>query len=132
MKVTPAALLFDMDGTLTDARQPITKDVLEILKKTKFAILSAENISSLFARDCIKMNVNFFFDNQIKMPDAFELSENINKMIPISFDDISISSEKILKTLKEQNYSKDNFKIKEIKFDSEIENNLKNLKFINL
>lgn len=34
MKVTPAALLFDMDGTLTDARQPITKDVLEILKKT--------------------------------------------------------------------------------------------------
>ena len=105
--------------------------VLEILKKTKFAILSAENISSLFARDCIKMNVNFFFDNQIKMPDAFELSENINKMIPISFDDISISSEKILKTLKEQNYSKDNFKIKEIKFDSEIENNLKNLKFIN-
>ena len=34
MKVTPAALLFDMDGTLTDARQPITKDVLEVLKKT--------------------------------------------------------------------------------------------------
>tara|TARA_B100000131_G_C17993517_1_gene563540 strand:- start:27 stop:794 length:768 start_codon:yes stop_codon:yes gene_type:complete len=33
MKVKPAALLFDMDGTLTDSRQPITKDVVETLKK---------------------------------------------------------------------------------------------------
>lgn len=111
----------------------INKDkVLEILKKTKFAILSAENISSLFARDCIEMNVNFFYDNQINIPDAFRPNENINKMIPISFDDIPISSEKILKTLKEQNYSKDNFKINDIKFDDEIKDNLKKLKFINL
>jgi phosphomannomutase len=27
MKINPAALLFDMDGTLTDARQPMTPDV---------------------------------------------------------------------------------------------------------
>ena len=33
-------------------------------------------------------------------------------MIPISLDDITITSEKILKTLEEQNYSKDDFKIK--------------------
>jgi phosphomannomutase len=32
MKITPLALLFDMDGTLTDARQPITDDVLDALK----------------------------------------------------------------------------------------------------
>lgn len=34
MKTKPSALLFDMDGTLTDPRQPITEDVLETLAKT--------------------------------------------------------------------------------------------------
>jgi len=33
MKIKPAALLFDMDGTLTDARQPVTEDVLHTLAK---------------------------------------------------------------------------------------------------
>ena len=32
MKIKPAALLFDMDGTLTDPRQLITGDVVEVLK----------------------------------------------------------------------------------------------------
>jgi len=32
MKIQPAALLFDMDGTLTDARQLITKDVADALR----------------------------------------------------------------------------------------------------
>jgi len=32
MKIKPGALLFDMDGTLTDPRQPITPDVVEALK----------------------------------------------------------------------------------------------------
>ena len=31
MKLKPAAFLFDMDGTLTDARQRITEDVIEAL-----------------------------------------------------------------------------------------------------
>ena len=35
MKITPTALLFDMDGTLTEARQPITSDVLECLSQIK-------------------------------------------------------------------------------------------------
>jgi len=35
MKITPAALLFDMDGTLTEARQPIASDVLECLSQIK-------------------------------------------------------------------------------------------------
>tara|TARA_Y100000361_G_C11111214_1_gene317669 strand:- start:66 stop:833 length:768 start_codon:yes stop_codon:yes gene_type:complete len=34
MRITPAAFLFDMDGTLTDARQPVTQDVLEALNST--------------------------------------------------------------------------------------------------
>ena len=33
MNIRPAALLFDMDGTLTDARRPVTEDVLEALNK---------------------------------------------------------------------------------------------------
>jgi phosphomannomutase len=32
MKVKPVALLFDMDGTLTDARQPISEEVVEALR----------------------------------------------------------------------------------------------------
>ena len=32
MNIKPAALLFDMDGTLTDPRQPITQDVVETLR----------------------------------------------------------------------------------------------------
>jgi len=38
MKMRPKALLFDMDGTLTDARQPITQDVLETLSDTRAGI----------------------------------------------------------------------------------------------
>jgi phosphomannomutase len=35
MKLIPAALLFDMDGTLTGARETITKDVLDCLSSIK-------------------------------------------------------------------------------------------------
>ena len=38
MKIEPAALLFDMDGTLTDARQPVTEDVLSALKSVRPSI----------------------------------------------------------------------------------------------
>jgi len=38
MKVKPAALLFDMDGTLTDARQLITTDVIHTLRSTAAGI----------------------------------------------------------------------------------------------
>ena len=38
MKIEPAALLFDMDGTLTDARQSVTEDVLLTLKSVKPSI----------------------------------------------------------------------------------------------
>tara|TARA_R100000805_G_C3578605_1_gene82924 strand:- start:117 stop:884 length:768 start_codon:yes stop_codon:yes gene_type:complete len=33
MKIKPSALLFDMDGTLTDAREQITDDVVDVLKR---------------------------------------------------------------------------------------------------
>jgi len=38
MNVTPAALLFDMDGTLTDPRQPITSDVIDSLQSVPISI----------------------------------------------------------------------------------------------
>tara|TARA_R100000808_G_C2149565_1_gene157994 strand:- start:2020 stop:2784 length:765 start_codon:yes stop_codon:yes gene_type:complete len=34
MKLTPKALLFDMDGTITEPRQSITEDVLQALRST--------------------------------------------------------------------------------------------------
>tara|TARA_B100001121_G_scaffold12255_1_gene10315 strand:- start:1464 stop:2231 length:768 start_codon:yes stop_codon:yes gene_type:complete len=33
MKMQPAAFLFDMDGTLTDARRPISEEVVDVLRK---------------------------------------------------------------------------------------------------
>jgi len=66
LKITPAALLFDMDGTLTDARQPVTDDVLSILKSIRPSIkkylvtgsdmskveeqMGTENLLNLFER----------------------------------------------------------------------------------
>ena len=38
MKLVPAALLFDMDGTLTDPRQLITEDVVKALKSIRPSI----------------------------------------------------------------------------------------------
>ena len=38
MKLTPQALLFDMDGTITDPRQPIDDDMLNTLKSIKPSI----------------------------------------------------------------------------------------------
>ena len=38
MKLKPQALLFDMDGTLTDARQPISEDVVAALKSVSPSI----------------------------------------------------------------------------------------------
>ena len=38
MKLLPAALLFDMDGTLTDARQPLTNEVVTTLKTIRPSI----------------------------------------------------------------------------------------------
>ena len=38
LKLTPSALLFDMDGTLTDARQVITDDVVDSLSKINNSI----------------------------------------------------------------------------------------------
>ena len=35
MRTAPRALLFDMDGTLTDARQTISEEVVQVLKKVK-------------------------------------------------------------------------------------------------
>ena len=66
MKITPSALLFDMDGTLTDAREPVTEDVLSVLRKVKPSIkkylvtgsdmvkveeqMGVENLITLFER----------------------------------------------------------------------------------
>jgi len=51
MKIKPAALLFDMDGTLTDAREPITPDVLaalgDIATGTKKYLVTGSDMSKV-------------------------------------------------------------------------------------
>jgi len=66
MKLDPKALLFDMDGTLTDARQPISQDVLDVMSNISNSLklylvtgsdmskieeqIGTENLLSLFRR----------------------------------------------------------------------------------
>ena len=38
MRIKPAVLLFDMDGTLTDARQPISEDVVKALRNVSTGV----------------------------------------------------------------------------------------------
>ena len=50
MKITPAALLFDMDGTLTEARQLITPDVVSALQQISPSIKKYIVTGSDFAK----------------------------------------------------------------------------------
>lgn len=61
--------------------------LLNILKKTKFAFLSSENLYSLFAVDCITSNTNIFFiknknyKTKIIKGIYYVSNRNLNKMI---------------------------------------------------
>ena len=49
MKIKPEALLFDMDGTLTDARQSITTDVVDTLRFTAASVEGSRTTRSAVA-----------------------------------------------------------------------------------
>jgi len=38
MKILPTAMLFDMDGTITDVREPITEEVVEVLSQIPISV----------------------------------------------------------------------------------------------
>tara|TARA_Y100001973_G_scaffold85875_1_gene128293 strand:- start:14 stop:781 length:768 start_codon:yes stop_codon:yes gene_type:complete len=67
MKIKPAALLFDMDGTLTDARQPILPEVLEVLR----SIPAGTKKHLVTGSDMVKV------EEQIPVPDLLSIFDRV-------------------------------------------------------
>lgn len=62
------------NGKLTNFGFVSNNKVVDLLKQTKFAILSPENTMSLFALDCIRCEVNLFSSSSIKnIPDGIKV-----------------------------------------------------------
>ena len=58
--------------------------VIDILKKTKFSILSEENFESFFANECLSNHVNIFYDpSKMKKPENLD---NSKKLIDLNYD----------------------------------------------
>ena len=85
---------------------PNRKKAKKIIALSKFGILTKENIFSLFALDCLSLNVPVFFNKDLKISNYFK---NHSSLIPIYYSEINKSSQIILKNLKKKN--------KPIKFD---------------
>ena len=66
-KIHPRALLFDMDGTLTDARKPITEDVVSVLKQIPPSMKKYLVTGSDFSK----------IEEQIPVPLLLELFERV-------------------------------------------------------
>ena len=56
MKLKPKALLFDMDGTLTDPTGPISQDIVDVLRKisVKKHLVTGSDYQKV--EDCVKKN----------------------------------------------------------------------------
>ena len=74
------------------SRQKATK----IISECKFAISNPENLYSFFVQDCLSNNLIVFYNT------FFKKFNSINKknLIPITFDDIKIDTNIILKKIK--------------------------------
>tara|TARA_A100001015_G_scaffold225376_1_gene254367 strand:+ start:2916 stop:4754 length:1839 start_codon:yes stop_codon:yes gene_type:complete len=89
------------------------EELVKSINRSKHAIISGENFSSLFARDCIEKNVSIFFNKENKVPDIFNFKND--KIIPINFKNIEKSYKIIKENIKNYNinniYSLKNFSI---------------------
>lgn len=75
------------------------EELLHVIARSKFTILSAENFSSLFARDCFISNTNIFYNKNNIIPKIFE--NNLNKKIyPLNYDNLDDSYNLIIKQSK--------------------------------
>jgi hypothetical protein len=102
-------------------------ELLDILSKTRFSILSSENFSSLFARDCIEKNVSIFYDNNNFVP-AIISEGNKDKLIALDFNNLSLSINEIINRL--EVYNKNNiYKVVKLNLDNEIKEELIRLNF---
>ena len=76
MKLKPKALLFDMDGTLTDPTGPISQDIVDVLSKISIKKhlvtgsdyqkvedqIGTENLLDLFSTN-LQLGIHPIFDN---------------------------------------------------------------------
>ena len=102
-------------------------ELINILSKTKFSILSSENFSSLFARDCIEKNVSIFYDKNNFVPSII-LDQNQHKLFSLDFSDLNLSIKEITKQLKD--YNENNiYNVSKFNLDDEIKKDLVRLNF---
>ena len=134
IKTSPRALLFDMDGTLTDARQPITREVLEVLKETGPGVkrylvtgsdyvkveeqLGTENLLNLFER-VYTCNGTRVWNCNIDMDDERNIKLNKNFMVNAIITMSLSSNHMSLGNIDNVKYMYKNMTIDEVKEDFE-------------
>lgn len=79
--------------------------LLNLLKKTKYAFISSENLYSFFTIDCIKSNTNIFFNKNEKYKSDF-----LKGIIYLNYNNYP----NLLKKINKEMRKKFNFKIKNI------------------
>ncbi len=89
-----------------------SEELNNYLSNTKYTIVSDENLFSLFTLDCIKHNLNIFYNNKnYKVNESFESLRN--KMFALDYSNYDISKKEITKKFNEINslpdYKIDNF-----------------------
>ena len=91
--------------------------MLLILKSTKYAFLSPENLYSFFAIDCISSNTNIFFKkydnyrpNNLRGVNLLDY-ENFNKLVSQVEKQLSIKFKFQVKIVKSQKNFKNYFKL---------------------
>tara|TARA_B100000959_G_scaffold287458_1_gene372419 strand:- start:1745 stop:2734 length:990 start_codon:yes stop_codon:yes gene_type:complete len=90
--------------------------LLNVLKKTKYAFISSENLYSFFTIDCVKSKTNIFFNKNNKYR-----SKLLKGLIYLNYNDYLTLPKKIEKEIK-KNY---HFKIKNFKNEIKFENYFK-------
>ena len=89
---------------------------MNLLKKTKYAFISSENLYSFFTIDCVKSKTNIFFNKNNKYR-----SKLLKGLIYLNYNDYLTLPKKIEKEIK-KNY---HFKIKNFKNEIKFENYFK-------
>ena len=77
--------------------------VLDLLKRSKFTIVSNENFYSLFCIDCMSCSVKIFFDKRI-VPSNFFFDKSF--FIPINFENSQLAYAAIQNKIKNYRFKK--------------------------
>jgi hypothetical protein len=76
---------------------------MQLLKRSKFTIISNENFYSMFCIDAMSCSVKIFFDKRIKPSEFFF---NKDYYIPIDFEDSELAYDAIQNSIKNYKFHK--------------------------